>query len=364
MTPLGARIAALIETSGPISVSDYMALCLFDPEHGYYTTREPFGEAGDFTTAPEISQMFGELVAVWCYRAWTAMGAPLPVTLAEIGPGRGTLMRDMLRTLSQIDSSLVASADIALVEASPRLADVQRLTLGPFAGRVTWHAEAGGLKSGQPLIVVANELFDALPIRQFVKAGGEWRERAIVLDEDGGLAFAAGLSRPDASLLPPDAAAAPEGAVVELAPARSAMMASLAQRLAEDGGAGLFIDYGYLEPRTGDTLQALRRHAFDDVLAAPGEADLTAHVDFAALSQIAGSAGLTTETMRQGDFLLGMGLLERAGRLGASMDDAGREQISAAVERLAAPDQMGDLFKVMAVGQPGMSLFPFERNVP
>ncbi|MGS1093854.1 class I SAM-dependent methyltransferase [Aquamicrobium terrae] len=348
MTGLGRHIAGLIAADGPIPVSEYMALCLFHPRHGYYRTREPFGARGDFITAPEVSQMFGELVAVWLYQAWIANGRPLPVTVAEIGPGRGTLMKDMLRTWARLDPAFFAEARFALIETSPRLTEIQRETLGAVAERVTWHETVATLPHA-PLLIVGNELFDAIPVRQFVRTASGWRERMVGLDEAGRLAFFAGAASLDPSLLPADAGTAPEGAIVELAPARSALMADIAARIAARGGAGLFIDYGYLEAGVGDTLQALKDHAPDDVLAHPGEADLTTHVDFAALGGVARAHGLKVSTATQGAFLLTMGLLERAGRLGADADEAARQAITAQVERLAAPDQMGDLFKVLAV---------------
>jgi SAM-dependent MidA family methyltransferase len=358
MTRLKERIINLIEANGPISVADYMAFCLFDPEGGYYTNREPFGAAGDFVTAPEISQMFGELVGVWLLAAWEAIGRPTPVTVAEIGPGRGTLMKDALRTLSKLDPGLVAGADIAMIETSPRLAGIQRETLKATAARIRWHESIDAL-APQPLLIVGNELFDAVPIRQYVRASGRWRERAVGLTEAGGLTFIAGPGAPDLSLLPPGAENAPEGAIVEFAPARTALMDTIAERIGSHGGAGLFFDYGYTSPALGDTLQALRKHRYEDVLASPGEADLTAHVDFAALASAALRHGLDIDTMTQSDFLLAMGLLERAGRLGAKADPATRERISGEVERLAGPDQMGNLFKVLAIAPRGTAIPPF-----
>ena len=348
MTRLKARIVDLIEALGPLPVNEYMALCLFDPKDGYYTTREPFGAAGDFITAPEISQMFGELVAVWLYQAWLANGRPLPVSIAEIGPGRGTLMKDMLRTLSRLDPDLANGAAFAMVETSPRLTEVQKQTLAvtPFA--VGWHETIDTLPQ-QPLFIVGNELFDAVPIRQFVRAGTGWRERMVGLDETNALCFFAGAGSVDQTLLPDDAASAPQGAIVEVAPARTALMAAIAERISRHGGAGLFLDYGHLQPGVGDTLQALRGHNHEDVLANPGAADLTTHVDFAALAAIVHAHGLDAHRSTQGDFLLGMGILERAGRLGADADQAARDKIADDVERLAGPQAMGELFKVLAV---------------
>jgi len=348
MTRLKERIAGLIGATGPIPVSEYMALCLFDPDDGYYTTREPFGAAGDFITAPEISQMFGELVAVWLYQAWQRAGRPLPAIFAEIGPGRGTLMKDMLRTWSRLDPALIAGASFAMVETSPRLAEIQGQALAGQSAALAWHQTTDTLPR-QPLFIVGNELFDAVPTRQFVHIGEGWRERMVGLDDNDDLRFFAGAGSLDPALLPEDASGAPEGAIAEVAPARAALMAAIAERIDMLGGAGLFIDYGHLQPGIGDTLQALRRHQHEDVLANPGEADLTSHVDFTALAAAARSVGLNVEMTTQGEFLLGMGLLERAGTLGADADAGTRQAISDAVERLAGPDAMGELFKVMKV---------------
>ncbi|GAA4118293.1 class I SAM-dependent methyltransferase [Aminobacter aganoensis] len=355
MTRLKQRISGLIAASGPIAVADYMALCLFDPADGYYTTRQPFGAAGDFTTAPEISQMFGELVAVWLYAAWQAAGSPQDAVLAEIGPGRGTLMKDMLRVLHRLDPAF--TTDVAMIETSPQLQDVQKQTLAASGANIAWHDSVATLPRA-PLFIVGNELFDAIPTRQFVRTGAAWHERVVGTAEDGQLAFVAGPATIEAALLPKNAGKAPEGAIFEFAPARTATMEAIAERIAASGGAGLFFDYGHLEPGIGDTLQALREHKYDDVLAHPGEADLTSHVDFAALAAAARLHGLDAHMATQGEFLLALGLLERAGRLGASADEAARERIGGEVERLAGPDAMGTLFKVLAVASAGTKL-PF-----
>lgn len=357
MNALKRRIMGLIETTGPMSVADYMALCLFDPEHGYYTTREPFGAAGDFTTAPEISQMFGEILAIWLYSAWGALGCPKPATLAEIGPGRGTLMKDMLRTLGRLDADFLRHMRVVMLETSPRLVKTQQHALAGAGVEIRWAGRVAEL-TGEPLFIVGNELFDAVPVRQYVKTGHGWRERVVAVDGDG-LALRAGPGGIDPALLPPGAASAPTDSLAEFAPARTAMMEEIAGHVASHGGAGLFIDYGYAEPSLGDTLQAVRRHEYDDMLAHPGEADVTAHVDFSALSTVARSHGLTPGLMEQGEFLLAMGLLERAGRLGAGRGEAEQERIRSEVERLAGPDAMGRLFKVLAIIPSGATVFPF-----
>jgi SAM-dependent MidA family methyltransferase len=352
------RIVDLIEAQGPISIADYIALCLYDRTDGYYMSREPFGRGGDFTTAPEVSQMFGELIGAWVTAAWHALGRPQPMIVAEIGPGRGTLMKDMARALARIAPELHDAAQFKLIEVSQRLALTQARTLKGTPGRFDWHEDVDELPH-LPLLIIGNELFDALPIRQYVRTEKGWRERCVGIDEDGNLVFVAGAGSLDETLLPERAESAPQGTIVEIAPARSALMQKIAERIAGDGGAGLFFDYGYLESAPGDSFQALRRHEFADPLAEPGKADLTAHVDFAALAAAARTAGLVAGLATQGDFLLRMGLLERAGRLGADADEATRERISGEVERLAGPDQMGVLFKVAAIAPHVLPLPPF-----
>ncbi len=359
MTALKKRLIGLIGANGPISVSDYFAACLFDPDHGYYTTREPFGRGGDFTTAPEVSQLFGEMLAVWAWQNWQAIGAPDRFSFAEIGPGRGTLMADLARALSRIGGgAFLQAAQVFMIEASPRLAGVQRETLAGLPVEPRWLATVGELPA-LPIVIVGNELFDAVPLRQYVKAGGAWRERMVALDQAGGdLAFAIGTGTADPASLPPGAGNRPDGTIVEIALARTALMDEIATRIAAHGGAGLFVDYGSLGHGFGDTLQAVKGHEYDPVLANPGAADLTSHVDFEALAKTARDAGLATRSAAQGEFLLALGLLERAGLLGAGKDAAMQERIRGEVERLAGPGQMGELFKVLAIGEPDAPWMP------
>jgi NADH dehydrogenase [ubiquinone] 1 alpha subcomplex assembly factor 7 len=358
-TALEARIRGLIAAAGPIPVAEYMALCLSDPRDGYYATRDPFGTTGDFVTAPEISQMFGELVGLWCVSAHAAMGAPATVTLVELGPGRGTLMADALRA-SAVRPAFRDAARVHLVETSPTLRAAQASRLS--GASPVWHDRIDSLPAG-PLIVIANEFFDALPIRQFVRAADGWHERVIGLDDGGSLAFGLGATGVAADLIPRHAAGAPPGTIVEVNRPAEAVMAGLADRIVRDGGALLTFDYGSPAQGIGDTLQAVRAHGFTGVLDQPGAADLTAHVDFAALAAVAAAAGARVHGPRaQGHVLVDLGLLERAGRLGATADAAGRAAIVAAVDRLAGEDGMGRLFQALAVTSgfdvPGFTLTP------
>lgn len=347
MSGLKARLVDTIEALGPIPVHEYMALCLFDPQHGYYTTRDPFGRDGDFTTAPEISQMFGELVGAWLVASWRQIGSPSGPLIAEIGPGRGTLMNDVARTIDRLAPDLLADASFNLIETSDRLAEVQAKTLERSPGKFSWLKSIAELPA-EPLLIVGNELFDAVPTRQYVKTSAGWRERCIDIDADGNLIFTAGAGSLDPTLMPSNANAAPEGAIFEIAPARSALMQQIAEHICRHQGAALFFDYGHLQSGVGYTLQAVLKHQYDDPLAHPGEADLTSHVDFAALADATRQAGLSPYFATQGDFLLRLGLLERAGALGANGDAAMRERLTGEVNRLAGPDAMGELFKVLA----------------
>jgi SAM-dependent MidA family methyltransferase len=359
VTLLKDKIRARIAAEGPITIAQYMATCLGDPEAGYYTTREPFGESGDFITAPEVSQMFGELVGAALVAAWQALGSPPEFQLVELGPGRGTLMADALR-VAALRPAFVEAAALTLVETSPRLRRIQAETLaaGPLAPR--FRDRFREVPDG-PLVLVANEFFDALPIHQFVRTDDSWRERVIGLANDGTLSFGLGTARLPETAVPAAAAGAPDGTVLETQPAANAVAEEIGRRIANHGGAALLIDYGYLKTAPGDTLQALYRHAHDDVLAHPGEADLTAHVNFEALAAAAARGGaVPLAPLTQGAFLLRSGLLERAGVLGAGKSAKEQEAIRDAVERLAGPDRMGDLFKVLAVTNSGISFPPFD----
>jgi SAM-dependent MidA family methyltransferase len=363
-TPLAEKIKTIIRANGPISVTDYFALCLAHPEHGYYKTRDPFGRGGDFVTAPEVSQLFGEMIGVFLVEAWQKHLRPRrAVRIAEIGPGRGTMMADILRVVIKLAPELYEIADIHLVETSPMLADIQKATLAAHGDKVTWHQTFDQIPDGF-LLLVGNEFFDAVPIRQFVRTSAGFRERLVGLDSSDQLIFAPGAGGVDTALLPEGHRDAPLGAIAEIAPARSGIMAAIADRLFNSSGTALFIDYGHLQPGFGDTLQAVLRHAFDPPLAHPGEADLTSHVDFRALAEMAHARSVHVNgAMRQGDFLLELGIAARAGALGAGRDAETQAAISAAVERLVGyrPGEMGELFKVLAVSSPEVALAPFGR---
>ncbi|CTQ75205.1 class I SAM-dependent methyltransferase [Roseibium alexandrii] len=359
MTALKEKLRQQIAAEGPITVATYMARCLGDQEYGYYTTREPFGRKGDFITAPEVSQMFGELIGAVCLKAYETLGAPSNFQLVELGPGRGTLMGDFLRMASHRPEFLEA-ATLNLVEISPRLRQVQTQILRNTQLQPNFRNTFQDVPDG-PLIVIANEFFDALPIHQFVKTPNGWNERMVGLDASGRLEFGVGPAQLPTDSIPPAAMKAPEGSILETQPAANAVAEEIATRIAEYGGFALFIDYGYAQTGPGDTLQALYRHAYDDVLAHPGEADLTAHVNFETLATAARRAGaIPLPLLTQGTFLLQSGLLERAGALGAGKTPADQDTIRDVVERLAAPDEMGDLFKVLAIAPKGQVFAPFE----
>ncbi len=345
---LASRLRTLIAEEGPIGVDRYMALCLSDPTHGYYRTGVPIGAAGDFITAPEVSQMFGELIGLWCAVVWEQMGAPDKIMLVELGPGRGTLLADALRASTTVTGFAEALA-IHLVESNHDLRDAQARALGT-SRPVQWH-HALDTVPREPALVIANEFFDALPARQVERTAAGWRERAIGVTEDGGLCF----THVDgvAPLLPVDA---PVGAIIEHAPAREELAAALGDRVTADGGAALIIDYGHVGPATGDTLQAVQRHQFVGVLDEPGAADLTTHVDFGALARAATKCGATAHgPVIQGDFLTSLGIGARAAALGAATGDPSRAaEIDRAHRRLVDADAMGTLFKVLALAGPAL----------
>ncbi|MCF6432230.1 MULTISPECIES: class I SAM-dependent methyltransferase [unclassified Leisingera] len=340
---LADHLAARIQADGPMSVAAYMGECLLHPQYGYYTTRDPLGAKGDFTTASEISQMYGELIGLALAQCWLDQGAPAPFTLAELGPGRGTLMADLLRATRGVPG-FHAAMQIKLIEASPKLRSTQARTLEAYAPE--WLNSADALPD-QPLLLVANEFFDALPIRQFIRSGDNWSERRIGLT-DGRLAFGLSPAAPQPAL-DHRLQDTQEGDLVEICDAAAPVTQAIASRIAAHGGAALIVDYGDWRA-LGDTLQALRAHKPADPLLAPGEADLTAHVDFEALAIAAKTAGCAyTRLTPQGVFLERLGITDRARALAAPLQGEPLDSLIAAHRRLTHPDEMGNLFKVLGL---------------
>jgi SAM-dependent MidA family methyltransferase len=349
-TPLLAELAEAIRRDGPMPVDRYMQACLLHPRHGYYRRPHAIGASGDFITAPEISQVFGELIGLWSAVVWEAMGRPEPLRLVELGPGRGTLMRDALRA-ARVLPGFLAAATVHLVEVSASLRQSQHAALSAGAAPpVTWHETLAEVPAG-PAIILANEFLDALPIRQLVRTDGGWRERVVALAPDGRLRLMPGA---EVELSGDDAA--PPGAILELRPGEEALLATLAARA--DPVVGLFVDYGQAGMGLGDTLQAVRSHGYADPLADPGAADLTAHVQFGGLARKAHAAGLAADgPLTQAEFLGRLGGVERTARLMAS-NPARAGAIEAATQRLMSPGGMGQLFKAMVVRSPGLPTPP------
>ena len=416
MSLLAQELAELIRQEGPLSLSRYMALCLGHPRHGYYMKQDPFGADGDFTTAPEISQIFGELIGLWAASVWRAMGAPASIRLVELGPGRGTLMQDMLRAARALPGFREALS-VHLVEMSPVLRERQKTTLAADGVTPHWHDRIDQALEGSA-IVIANEFLDALPLDQFVRTPEGWRERLVGLDDEGRLAFGLAPQAPSPSLRSSEGARtpppcgegqgwgaesrnaaqqddadpllqatsrpvvrppspypspqggreepalvlpAPLGSVLEQPAAASEAVAAVARHVATEGGAGLFIDYGPARSGFGDTLQALKRHEFVDVLAEPGDADLTVHVDFARMAQAGLTAGAAAHgAVTQRDFLLALGLQQRFEALSRRATPEQAQTLASGVQRLieTGPTAMGELFKVLAVADRNLPLLP------
>jgi SAM-dependent MidA family methyltransferase len=328
------RLARLIASTGPIPVSTFMA----EANAHYYGSRDPLGTAGDFTTAPEISQMFGELVGLWLADLWTRAGSPADAHYVELGPGRGTLAADALRAMRGAG----LEPEVHFVEASPAL----RAAQAERVPQAVWHGDVATLPTDAPLLVVANEFFDALPIRQLVATKRGWHERLVAHTE-------AGFVPVPGPLIPAPLAAAETGTIVETSPAVLGIARALGQRLAAQGGAALIVDYGPTRSGSGETLQAVSGHAFADPWQEPGSRDLTAHVDFESLARAAAAEGIRVAGPReQGEWLEAMGIALRAEALARSAPDRAQE-VEAARERLVAPEQMGALFKVLALVSPG-----------
>lgn len=347
---LADRLAARIRRTGPVPVSAFMACALGDPECGYYAKRDPLGADGDFITAPEISQAFGEIIGLWCADTWRRSGAPERVSLVELGPGRGTMMADMLRA-AKVMPDFAAALTVHLIETSPALRAHQRQALAGLPA--CWHDGLESVPPG-PILLVANEFLDALPVDQFVRQGDRWHERRVGLDDaTGEFGFVAGPALDDkrmADLIPAALAAAPSGALFERSQAVIDCGAALGARIERDGIAALVIDYGHLGPAAGETLQAVRGHLYGDVLAMPGQADITAHVDFAAFGAAAAEGGCAVHgPVSQGRLLATLGIGQRTEMLAAAASAEQAALLRSGCERLVGADHMGDLFKAVAL---------------
>ena len=354
-SPLQSEIKKLIKSTGPMPVWRYMELCLTHPKHGYYLSRDPLGREGDFTTAPEVSQMFGELLGLWAASVWKAIGSPPLLRLIECGPGRGTMMADALRAL-RVLPPLYQALSIHLVEVNPVLREKQKATLSGSLN-ISWHDTIDDVPDG-PSVIFANEYFDVLPIHQAVRRETGWHERTVELDSNGKLVFGAAaepIPRFEV-LLPPLVRAAPVGAVFEWRP--DAEIMKIASRVRDQDGAALIIDYGHLRSDAGDTFQAIARHSFADPLKNPGQADVTAHVDFEALVRATEDLGARVHgPVPQGDFLRRLGIETRAVTLMAKATPEASEDIAGALRRLigGGRDGMGEMFKVLAISEPNIT---------
>ncbi len=354
LTPLAKKLAARIAAQGPLTLQEYMEACLYDPEYGYYKKRGPLGRGGDFITAPEISQVFGELIGLWAGETWRIAGQPHEVRVIELGPGRGTLMADALRALRVLPGFL-ESASVHLIETSAPLRAAQEAALSSVRCPVSWHERIEEVPAGAA-IVIANEFFDCLPVQQFGldEAAGLWRERMVSFENES---FGFELSSNGMEALhhpvPPGIA---DGAIVEVRPGAAGILRTFAARAAVAPLAALVIDYGYAQPSSGDTVQAVRQHRFAGLFEAPGEADLTAHVDFSDLLQSANELSLEAfGPMPMGEWLLRLGLEARVRQLLSRATAEEAMEIRSGVSRLVDPAQMGVLFKavVFTGGGPG-----------
>lgn len=361
-TPLEYEIRRMIAVGGPLPIADYMRLCLSHPQYGYYMQRDPLGAAGDFTTAPEISQMFGELIGVWMASVWQRMGAPENVRIIELGPGRGTMMIDALRAAKVVPAFLTALV-VHLVEVSPALRRLQQQRLEPLSVPTLWHSALDEVPTG-PCIIVANEFIDALPVRQAVRKADGWHERVIEIADD---TLAIGAAREPLphfeATLPRDLRLAPPGSIYEW---RSGNIAFELARRVRDAGAALIIDYGHARHGLGETLQAVAGHAFAEPLRTPGRVDLTAHVDFEAMAQSAESMGGGVHgPIAQRDFLRRLGIDKRAAMLKAQAAYGKAAEIDQALARLTEGGArgMGELFKAIVIADPKLgTLAGFEAS--
>lgn len=356
---LEGHIKKLIDLCGPLDIGTYMQTCLGHPEHGYYVSRPAIGAEGDFITAPEISQMFGELIGIWCADLWIRSGKG-EINLLECGPGQGTLMADLLRATKGIEG-FYGSIKIHFLETSPRLKQMQAQALRGFEDVIAppvWHDDLSSVPDDKPLFSIANEFLDALPIRQIVKSADGWLEKCVHITQDGELSY---ITKPaEAELiifLPEHSANAKENDLYEISPARYGWVNRFADKLNKSSGAGLFIDYGFDGPASGDTFQAVKDHGYADPLATPGKADLTAHVDFSQLRQAAKEQGaIFYGVQTQGNFLKHLGIEQRAEILKSQTDDETAANIEQDLHRLVSAEKMGELFKVACLTSPDFSV--------
>jgi NADH dehydrogenase [ubiquinone] 1 alpha subcomplex assembly factor 7 len=350
MSDVARHLKDLIRADGPISVAEFIRIVLTARDDSYYRRADPLGSQGDFVTAPEISQIFGELIGLWCVDVWQKLGSPKAFTLVELGPGRGTLMKDALRA-ARIAPAFLSAVSVAMVEVSEALRRLQQDALREATVPAHWLDRFEDLDARGPLIVVANEFFDALPIRQWVRGSTGWSERCVGLRGDALVFGASGAV--DEGLVAAAVRGAPTGTIIETSPARAAMARMIGEQIASHGGAALAVDYGFAGPLTGDTLQAVKAHAYADVLAEPGHADVTSHVDFTALGEAFAEGGASvTSLATQGAFLNRLGASERVSALKRSASASQAAALDAAYARLTGADAMGTLFKVLCAFAP------------
>jgi len=341
-------ITSQIASSGPLTISQFISLCLAEKEKGYYHHAEPFGAKGDFITAPEISQMFGEILGLWAISSWQQLGQPKEFVFCEMGPGRGTLMDDMIRTIKKIAPDFFKHGQIILIETSRKLRAMTEEKLKPHTLEINFIDNDEKLPL-LPLILIGNELLDCLPIHQYVRGEGGWHERMVTLNKTGNLYFTLSPHIVNPILLPPHANEAPIGALIETSPAREGLIEHLGQHIFAISGIALFIDYGSLTSGFGDTLQALSKHQYQNPLIAPGAHDLTSHVDFAPLMAQAQASGCNIFTSTQAAFLESLGIRQRAAQLCIGRDGDFQKKIARDLERLTANQAMGDLFKIFCL---------------
>ena len=348
------RLVRDIRESGPITVADYVTRCLHDPQDGYYATRPAIGATGDFITAPMVSQMFGELIGLWAVEVWQRLGAPERVRLVEVGPGDGTLMADALRA-ARLAPDFLQAVDLILIEPSAPLREAQARMLADSDVHPRWVSALDRIETDAPVILIANEVLDCLPARQFVKTEDGWAERRVGVSDDGDLLFGlvkitGGFRRPEYPVDP--------GQTIEISDQQAGFGRDLAQLVKAASGAALLIDYGRAKAGAGDTLQALRRHRKVDPLATPGEADLTQWADYPTVLEAAVRTGAdVTGCVSQGAFLKALGIEARAQKLMQARPDAA-PVIQRQLDRLTAPDQMGELFKAAAIFSPRSLALP------